>query len=85
MFEGIRDRTTLLIYVRLMRDIEIKLLKEERLTEDEEKILKNNLLGIDPRREFRDEKQRDKLLAQWWKGAKLLDKRFKEEEIKAKK
>ncbi len=84
MLEGVKDRTTLLVVILLMRDIEMKILKGERLTEDEEKILKHNLLGIDPRREFRDEKQRDSLFAKWWEEAKILHKRLNEEEEKAK-
>lgn len=85
MLEGVIDSTSFTVLVLRMRDIEMKLLKGERLTADEEKFLKLNLLGIDPRRKFRDEKHRDKLLAQWWKGAKILAKRFKEEEEKKEK
>lgn len=82
MFEGIINRGTLLVAALLLHDIHEKLLKGENLTEGEEEILKLHLLGTDPRREFRDEKHRDKLLAQWWDGAKILDKRLKEEEEK---
>lgn len=81
MFEGVRNSDTLSVITLRMREIQMKLSKGERLTEYEEKYLKLNLFGIEgERREFRDEKHRDRLLAQWWKGAKVLYKRLKEEE-----
>ena len=77
MLEGIGDSDTLVVYAILMHGIQMKLLKGEKLSKDEEKILKLNLLRMGG--EFRDEKHRDKLFAQWWKGAKILAKKFKEE------
>ena len=82
MFEGIRDGITLTVHVIRMYDIQIKLSKGERLTPADEEYLKLNLLERDPRREFKDEKHRDRLLAQWRKEAKVLSKKLKEEEKK---
>lgn len=79
MFEGIKDLVTLNAVRNLMQGIHIKLKKRERLTEDEEEILRLQLLGS-KEREFRDETHRDRLIDQWWRGERILYKRLKKEE-----
>ena len=83
MFEAIRDLSTLTVIVLRMHGIQVKILKGKRLTEDEEKQLKLNLFGV-REGEFRDKEHRDRLLEQWWKGAKILYKKLEEEERKKK-
>lgn len=84
MFEGIRDGTTLTVIMLRMHDIGTKLKEGESLTEEEEKELEHNIFGMEGGR-FRDEAHRDKLIAQWWRGARLLAERFKEKNKKDKK
>lgn len=85
MFEGVTDPITLMILMLRMRDVQMKILKRKKLIGADETWLRLNLLG--PRKgNFRNEKHRDKLLNEWFKGAKILAKRFKaEEEIKTEK
>lgn len=84
MFEGIVDGTTLAVIMLRMHDIGTKLKEGESLIQEEEKELEHHIFGIEGGR-FRDEAHRHKLIAQWWRGARLLAKRFKEDKEKAKK
>lgn len=80
MFKAIQDLTTLWVVALRMRDIENIILRGERLTDEEEKYLRLSLLGIDSRRDFRDEEHRDRLIKEWWRGAKIHYKRLKKVE-----
>jgi hypothetical protein len=68
-----------------MQDFQRRLKRGERLTEDEEKQLKRNLLGeeaVVKGIEFKDDKQRDRLLDEWFKRAKILYETLREKEKK---
>jgi hypothetical protein len=75
MFVGVRDKSTLLVLVLRMHDLEKKILNGETLTEKEAKELKLCLQV----RGFRDDRHRRQLIKQFWKEAKILNKKFKEE------
>jgi hypothetical protein len=80
MLKGIKDKDTLIVIALRMHDIQVKLLKGEALTEKE--LLQLKLyLGVP---KFMDEEHRDRLFDEWWKGAKILHKKLKEEERKKK-
>lgn len=81
MFEGVEDESTLIVLRIRMRDIQMKLKKGKRLTGVDEIWLRLELLGSKTG-EFRDDEHRGTLLAQWWKEAQILTKRFKEEKEK---
>ncbi|UCE35959.1 MAG: hypothetical protein JSW00_10355 [Thermoplasmata archaeon] len=55
-----------------MHDIDTKIQKGEKLTDEEEKYLKI-YLGVD---KIRDEEHRDKLIKQFWREVRILAKRF---------
>jgi hypothetical protein len=75
MFVGVRDESTLLVLVLRVHDLEKKILNGKALTKKEAKELKLCLqVG-----EFRDERHRKQLIERFWKGAKILTKKFKEE------
>lgn len=80
MLKGVRDKDTLIVIALRMHGIQIKLLKGEPLTGKEELQLKL-YLGVP---KFMDEEHRDRLFEEWWRGAKILYKKLKEEERKKK-
>jgi len=84
MFKAITNKYTLDTCMSRMYNIQNRLNQGKQLTDKDEKLLKLFIFGIKGG-EFRDEAHRDKLISQWWAGAKLLDKRFKKEKEKAKK
>lgn len=80
-FKVIRNKDTLSAAKGRMHSIHAKLLKGKGLTEKEEKDLKLYLWsmnGLD--RKFRDDIHRIQLINQWWKDAKPLNKKLKEQE-----
>ncbi len=83
MLEDINSKNSLFVAKDEMRGIKEKIMKGEALTDREEGSLERRLFGAGGGK-FRDAKHRDKLIEHWWIGAKILDKRFKEEEAKNK-
>lgn len=80
-FNAVVDKTTLSVIALRMHDIHVKLLKGRPLTKKEEKDLKHYLWGMNGLgRSFRDNDHRLQLIEQWWRDAKLYDKRLKEQE-----
>jgi hypothetical protein len=85
VFEGVKKSGTLQVIFIRMQDFQRRLKRGERLTEDEEKQLKRNLLGeeaVVKGIEFKDDKQRDRLLDEWFKRAKILYETLREKEKK---
>ena len=78
MFKGIPDLFSLKINNDRVRAYQMKREKGEELTAKDNREMRDHLLGIG-RGEFRDDEHIDQMLDLWWKGSKILAKKFIDE------